>query len=90
MKNTILDRKSARSKKVNLKDFTMKGVISRGTYGKVFLATLKNDPKLFAIKTIRKDKMLEDNCVASTENEKNIMFECQHPFILNLDYLFSD
>jgi serine/threonine protein kinase len=34
-------------------------VIGRGTFGKVFLAELKKNKKLFAIKSIRKDILLQ-------------------------------
>ena len=45
--------------KVTLKDFEVMGVIGRGTFGKVFLAKLKTTEVLYAIKSLRKDVLVE-------------------------------
>jgi len=37
---------------VSLADFDIKGVIGRGTFGKVFLAELKRTKTLYAIKSL--------------------------------------
>jgi serine/threonine protein kinase len=42
-------------------DFKLLMVIGRGTFGKVFLAQLHGKDKLYAIKSIRKDIMIEKN-----------------------------
>ena len=44
---------------VQFKDFELQMVIGRGTFGKVFLAKLKGEDKLYAIKSIRKDVLIE-------------------------------
>lgn len=44
---------------VTLADFEIKGVIGRGTFGKVFLVELKKTKQLFAIKSLRKDILVE-------------------------------
>lgn len=44
---------------VTLADFDIKGVIGRGTFGKVFLAELKKTKTLYAIKSLRKDILVE-------------------------------
>lgn len=76
---------------VNFEDFKMKMVLGRGTFGKVFLSELqkKNQkPKLYAIKSIRKDVLIQMDQVESTLLEKEIMFECDHPFLVGMDYVF--
>jgi len=40
-------------------DFNMLMVLGRGTFGKVFLAELKTDKTLYAIKSIRKDILIK-------------------------------
>ncbi len=42
-----------------LGDFNIKGVIGKGTFGKVFLGELKSSGKLYAIKTLRKDVLVQ-------------------------------
>ena len=44
---------------VKLEDFKLITVLGRGTFGKVYLAELAQNNKLYAIKSIRKDVLLE-------------------------------
>jgi len=44
---------------VELKDFTIKKVIGRGAFGKVFLVQKISDGKVYAMKTLRKDVILD-------------------------------
>ena len=44
---------------VKLQDFKLVTVLGRGTFGKVYLAELAVNKKLYAIKSIRKDVLLE-------------------------------
>ena len=46
---------------VQYKDFKLKMLLGRGTFGKVFLAELPKEGKLYAIKAIRKDVLIEYN-----------------------------
>jgi serine/threonine protein kinase len=63
-------------------------VLGRGTFGKVYLAELKINNLYFAIKSIRKDVLLEFDQVNNTKLEKDILFSCDHPFLVGMDYLF--
>lgn len=49
---------------VTLQDFSLKMIIGRGTFGKVYLA--ERMEKLYAIKAIRKDTLIEYNQVQNT------------------------
>lgn len=44
-----------------LSDFKLQMLLGRGTFGKVFLAELTKEKKLYAIKAIRKDVLIEFN-----------------------------
>lgn len=75
---------------VQLSDFKLRLMLGRGTFGKVFLAELPLDNnKLYAIKTIRKDVLLDYKQVQNTKLEKDILFSCDHPFLVGMDYLFQ-
>lgn len=76
------------AKPVTFEDFEMLMVLGRGAFGKVFLAKLNHNQKLYAIKSIRKDILIEMDQVDNTILEKDIMFECDHPFLVGMDYLF--
>ena len=60
---SMLKRKATLIKKeeieVKFEDFKMLMVLGRGAFGKVFLAELNHNKKLYAIKSIRKDILIE-------------------------------
>lgn len=59
LRGTQLVRKRAgKEKDVTFADFNFLMVIGRGTFGKVFLAELKTNKKLYAVKSIRKDILI--------------------------------
>ena len=45
----------------SLADFKMLVVLGKGTFGKVFLAEFNKNKKLYAVKVIRKDILIEYN-----------------------------
>jgi serine/threonine protein kinase len=75
---------------IEFKDFSFLMVLGRGAFGKVFLAELKTTKQLFAVKSIRKDILIEMDQIESTLLEKEIMFECDHPFLVGMEYLFQN
>ena len=47
------------TKHLTLEDFEIAAVLGKGTFGKVYLTVLKDTRKLYAIKAIRKDILIE-------------------------------
>lgn len=66
----LLKSRSTLKKQITFNDFDFKMVLGRGTFGKVFLVELKENKKLYAIKSIRKDILIEYDQVESTMLEK--------------------
>jgi len=100
---TVEDRNSlrggsvvARGKSVNkemeitLEDFELLVVLGKGAFGKVFLARFHKDKELYAIKTLRKDMLLEKDAVLNTQLEKEIMLDVDSPFLINMVYLLQN
>lgn len=88
----MLKRKGTLKKElqeVKMDDFKIMMVLGRGAFGKVFLAELKHNKQLYAIKSIRKDILIEMDQVESTLLEKDIMFECDNIFLVGMEYLFQ-
>ena len=54
---------------VQLGDYDITAVLGQGTFGKVYLAELEGDARQFAIKAIRKNKLIEKNAIDSTLQE---------------------
>ena len=59
--------------KVTLQDFVIKKVIGRGSFGKVFLVQKKGSQEVYAMKSLRKDVILDYDQVESTKLEKEIL-----------------
>jgi len=76
--------------KVSLKDFEIKGVIGRGTFGKVFLVRLRTTDVLYAIKSLRKDVLVEAGQIENVKLEKEILLACDHPFLAGMEYVFQN
>ena len=63
-------------------------MIGRGSFGKVFLVIHKSSGDVFAMKSLRKDVILDSDQVESTKLEKDILMEADHPFLVGMSYVF--
>ena len=63
--------------------------LGRGAFGRVFLAELKDTGEKFAIKSIRKDKVLMNQMLEKIRLEKDMLFELDHPFLCGMKYFFQ-
>ena len=77
------------SEKVTLEDFKILKFIDKGNFGSVFLAYLPSKDKHFAIKCLNKDDLIENDLLESAKLEKLIMLNVEHPFIVNMHYVFQ-
>ncbi|KAH7124466.1 kinase-like domain-containing protein [Dactylonectria macrodidyma] len=75
---------------VNLNDFRLLRVIGRGAFGKVRIVERKDTNLSFALKYVRKDKVIRSESVRNIIRERRILECVNHPFICNLRYSFHD
>lgn len=75
-------------KEIQFEDFNMLLVLGRGAFGKVYLAELKTTGEIYAIKSIRKDILIEMDQIQNTVVEKDILFECDHPNLVGMEFMF--
>ncbi len=75
--------------KVGLIDFQIKKVIGRGSFGKVFLVQKKDTGEAYAMKSLRKDVIIDYDQVESTKLEKDILLQADHPFLVGMHYVFQ-
>lgn len=73
---------------VTLDDFEIKKVIGRGSFGKVFLVQQKTSGNYYAMKSLRKDVILETDQVQATKLERDILLKASHPFLVGMSYVF--
>lgn len=77
-----------KGKEVSVDDFTVLKVLGRGAFGKVMLVEKKDTNEWFAMKTIKKDDVIEKDQLEHTKTEKMILEHVNHPFLVNLAYAF--
>ncbi|KAL5711494.1 non-specific serine/threonine protein kinase [Ranunculus cassubicifolius] len=74
---------------VGLDDFEVLKVVGQGAFGKVFQVRKKGTFDIYAMKVVRKDKILEKNHVEYMKAERDILTKVDHPFIVQLKYSFQ-
>jgi len=74
---------------VSYQDFTPVCVLGKGSFGEVFLVTKTDSGRQYAMKLLRKDKILGQNLLKYAMAERNIQASIRHPFIVRLRYAFQ-
>lgn len=77
------------SKEITINDFELLRVIGQGSFGKVFLAKLKDTGKIYAMKVLYKKNIIEMDQLEHTKTEKLILQHINHPFIVSLEFAFQ-
>lgn len=78
-------------KSLSLTDFTMIRQLGNGSYSKVILVKRKGiDDSIFAMKVLKKAQLVIDNQKDRVINERNILQNNNHPFVIKLKYSFQD
>lgn len=78
--------------RIGLDHFNFLAVLCKGNFGKVLLAETKSTRKLYAIKVLKKEFIIENGDVESIMSEKRIFLianKDRHPFLLNFHACFQ-
>ncbi|CAN9502139.1 unnamed protein product [Ophioblennius macclurei] len=76
--------------RLGISDFTFIQVLGKGSFGKVMLARLNSNERVFAIKVLKKDIILQDDDVECTMTEKRVLSLARdHPYLTQLYCCFQ-
>ncbi|KAJ2843990.1 Serine/threonine kinase, partial [Coemansia brasiliensis] len=79
-------------RKVGVDDFKFIKVLGKGNFGKVMLSEEKASKKLYAIKVLKKEFIVENDEFESTRSEKRVLLIAnkeKHPFLIGLHSCFQ-
>ncbi|KAK1311749.1 Serine/threonine-protein kinase AtPK2/AtPK19 [Acorus calamus] len=80
---------STEKRGVGLEDFEVMKLVGQGAFGKVFQVKKKGTSEIYAMKVMRKDKLMEKNHAEYMKAERDILTKIDHPFIVQLRYSFQ-
>ncbi|CAN6891998.1 hypothetical protein Bca4012_092329 [Brassica carinata] len=79
----------AQKERTSIDDFEIIKPISRGAFGKVFLARKRTTGDFFAIKVLKKLDMIRKNDFERILEERNILITVRYPFVVRFFYSFT-
>ncbi len=71
-------------------DFEFYYVIGKGGFGKVWRVQKNNSDLPFAMKEMSKARIVHKRSVHSVLNERKLLAQLHHPFLVNMSYAFQD
>ncbi|XAR55725.1 Non-specific serine/threonine protein kinase [Bertholletia excelsa] len=74
---------------VGLEDFEVMKLVGQGAFGKVFQVRKRGTSEIYAMKVMRKDKIMERNHAEYMKAERDILTKIEHPFVIQLRYSFQ-
>ena len=76
--------------KVSAKDFLCLALLGRGSFGEVYLVQKITTKKNYAMKVLRKERIMGQNLSKYAIAERNVLSLSNHPFIVKLNYAFQN
>ena len=74
---------------IGVDDFELLKVVGQGAFGKVFQVKRNGTSEIYAMKVMRKDRIMEKNHAEYIKADRDIMTRIVHPFIVQLRYSFQ-
>ncbi|PTB66006.1 serine/threonine protein kinase, AGC family [Trichoderma citrinoviride] len=75
--------------KLSIDDFDLLTLVGKGSFGKVMQVRKKDTGRIYAIKTIRKAKIITRSEVTHTLAERSVLAQINNPFIVPLKFSFQ-
>src|ERR1700722_4629141 len=76
--------------KYTLTDFTIQRTLGTGSFGRVHLVQSKHNQRYYAVKVLKKQQVVKMKQVEHTNDERRMLQEVKHPFLITLWGTFQD
>ena len=76
--------------KINRNFFDFQYIIGKGGFGKVWKVLEKKHKIIYALKEMKKVKVIDKRSEKSIKYERELLSKISHPFIVNMYYSFQD
>jgi serum/glucocorticoid-regulated kinase 2 len=76
-------------KEVHFEDFNVLKVLGRGSFGKVCLVEYAKTKEIYAMKSLKKDVLIDQDQIENTLLEKKILMSLEHPFLVGMIFCFQ-
>ncbi|XP_014498057.1 serine/threonine-protein kinase AtPK2/AtPK19 [Vigna radiata var. radiata] len=83
------DGNISKTQRVSIEDFEILKVVGQGAFAKVYQVRKKGTSEIYAMKVMRKDKIMEKNHTEYMKAERDIWTKIEHPFVVQLRYSFQ-
>ena len=80
----------AKKFKPDAKDLQRMRTLGTGTFGRVTLVQHKPTGNVYALKAMQKQQIMQSKQERNIMNEKNLLFQCAHTFVLELIECYQD
>ena len=84
-----LNLNSMEDEKISPTSFVCLAQLGKGSFGEVYLVQKINSQKKYAMKVLRKERIMGQNLLKYAIAERNVLSLTQHPFIVKLNYSFQ-
>ena len=81
--------RSSSTRKLTPDDFDILKLVGQGAFGKVFQVRKKDSGGIYAMKVMKKDRIIAKDQAEYTKAERDILTAVTHPFVVSLRYSFQ-
>lgn len=89
VKRATLYSKRKDIKEIKFEDFKVLKVLGRGSFGKVCMVEYSPTKEIYAMKSLKKDVLIDQDQIENTLLEKKILESLEHPFLVGLTFCFQ-
>jgi protein kinase A len=76
--------------KYSLTDFEIQRTLGTGSFGRVHLVQSKHNQRFYAVKVLKKAQVVKMKQVEHTNDERRMLSDVKHPFLITLWGTFQD